>query len=99
MKNNRFATTVLTPALGLLTLFIVVPIIGSFVISLFDYNALRQINDNIFLGFDNYIRLFKDPVFKKSLTNTLVFVFVTVTINISLTLILSQFISLFQTLF
>ena len=93
MKNNRFATTVLTPALGLLTLFIVVPIIGSFVISLFDYNALRQINDNIFLGFDNYIRLFKDPVFKKSLTNTLVFVFVTVTINISLTLILSQFIS------
>jgi len=74
----------------LLALFIVVPIFGSFFISLFDYNPLRA--RNIFLGLGNYKRLFSDPVYIKSFRNTLVFVFVTVVINISLTLLLSQLI-------
>lgn len=91
MKNKRFAAWVLIPALGLLTLFVVVPIAGSFFYSFFDYNPLRAVND--FLGLDNYIRLFKDPDFLKSLRNTLIFVFVTVFINIALTLVLSQFIA------
>ena len=91
MKNNRFVALVLIPALGLLTLFIVIPIIGSFVFSLFDYNPLRE--SNPFLGLDNYIRLFKEEVYLTSLRNTLVFVFVTVSLNIALTLVLAQFIS------
>jgi multiple sugar transport system permease protein/raffinose/stachyose/melibiose transport system permease protein len=91
MKNNRFVAVVLLPALGLLTLFIVLPIMGSFFFSLFDYNPLRD--SNPFLGLENYIRLFNDDIFRISLRNTLVFVFVTVTINIILTLLLSNFIS------
>lgn len=91
MKNNRFVARVLIPALALLTLFVVLPILGSFVFSLYDYNPLRS--SNAFLGLDNYIRLFKDPVFSISLRNTLVFVLVTVTLNITLTLVISQFIS------
>jgi len=91
MKNNRFAALVLTPALALLTLFVVLPIVGSFYFSLFDYNPLRV--SNPFLGFGNYARLFKDSLYVKSLINTITFVFVTVTINISLTLVLSQFIA------
>jgi len=90
LKNNRFVAFVLIPALVLLALFIVVPIFGSFFISLFDYNPLRA--RNIFLGLGNYKRLFSDPVYIKSFRNTLVFVFVTVVINISLTLLLSQLI-------
>jgi len=80
----------LIPALALLALFIVVPIFGSFFISLYDYNPLRA--KNVFLGLENYRRLFNDPVFIKSLRNTFVFVFFTVLINISLTLVLSQLI-------
>ena len=91
MKNNRFVLLVLAPAFGLLILFIVLPIIGSFFFSLFDYNPLRD--SNPFLGLENYRRLFKDPVYLISLRNSLVFVFVTVAINITVTLILSQFIS------
>ena len=91
MKNNRFAALVLTPALALLTLFVVLPIVGSFYFSLFDYNPLRV--SNPFLGLGNYARLFKDSVYMKSLINTITFVFVTVAINISLTLVLSQFIA------
>ena len=92
MKNNRFAAIVLIPALALLTLFIIVPIIGSFVISAFDYNPLRE--SNIFLGIDNYTRLLRDAVYVKSLGNTIFFVFVTVAINISFTLLLAQLISI-----
>ena len=91
MKNNRFVTLVLVPALALLTLFVVIPIIGSFVISLFEYNPLRQ--SNIFLGVDNYKRAFSDPVYIKSVQNSLLFMLVTVAINISITLLLSQCIS------
>lgn len=92
MKNNRFVALVLIPALALLTLFVVVPIIGSFVFAMFDYNPLRA--SNPFLGFDNYTRLLGDSLYMKSLGNTLVFVFVTVLINIALTLLLSQLISI-----
>jgi multiple sugar transport system permease protein/raffinose/stachyose/melibiose transport system permease protein len=91
MKNNRFVLIVLIPALALLTLFVIVPICGSFYYSLFDYNPLRD--NQIFLGFGNYKRLLDDPVYMKSLGNTLFFVFVTVAINIGLTLVIAQFIS------
>jgi len=81
----------LIPAFVLLTLFVVIPIIGSFVFSLFDYNPLRS--SNVFLGFDNYKRVLSDPVYIKAIQNTLIFVIVTVTINIALTLVLAQCIS------
>jgi multiple sugar transport system permease protein/raffinose/stachyose/melibiose transport system permease protein len=91
MKNNRFVAAVLIPALALLTMFIVLPIMGSFYFSLFDYNPLRSINTFLFL--DNYKRLLNDPVFIKSFKNTIFFVLVTVGINIALTLMLANFIA------
>jgi len=91
MRNNRFVACVMVPALALLTLFIIIPTLGSFYFSLFDYNPLRS--SNPFLGLDNYRRLLSDPVYKISLRNTIVFVLVTVAINITLTLVLGNLIS------
>ena len=91
MKNNRFVAMVLVPALCLLTLFIVIPIFGSFFFSMFDYNPLRS--SNPFLGLENYKRLIKEEVYLLSLRNTLIFVLVTVVINIAITLVLAQLIS------
>ena len=91
MKNSRFVASVLIPAVALLTLFVVIPIIGSFAISLFEYNPLRSTNS--FLGFDNYKRLFGDSLYGKAARNTLVFVFVASSINIALALLLAQCIS------
>jgi multiple sugar transport system permease protein/raffinose/stachyose/melibiose transport system permease protein len=91
MKNNRFIALVMIPAIALLTLFVIVPIIGSFVISTLDYNPLRSINN--FLGLDNYRRILGDPVYFKAVQNSLAFVLVTVPINIALTLLLAQCIS------
>ena len=67
------------------------PILGNAVISFMDYNPLRA--DNVFIGFDNYVKMLGDSVFYKSLINTLVFVFVTVILNILISLTLATFIS------
>lgn len=91
MKNNRFVAVVLTPALLLLALFVIVPIIGSFVIAMFDYNPLRA--ENPFLVLGNYARLLGDSLFRKSVGNTLTFVFVTVALNLVITLVVAQLLS------
>jgi multiple sugar transport system permease protein/raffinose/stachyose/melibiose transport system permease protein len=91
MKDKRFVALVLIPVLSLLTLFLVIPIIGSFVISMFDYNPLRV--SNSFLGFDNFNRLFSDPVYAQAFKVTLVYVLVASAINIALALVLAQCIS------
>lgn len=70
------------------------PIIGGLAISFFDYNPLRA--DNEFIGFDNFVKLFQDPVFWKATKNTVFFVVVTVTLNIILSLGIAQLISLFK---
>ena len=70
--------------------FLVVPIIAGFVISMYDYNPLRA--ENTFIGFANFAKLFDDPVFIKSLTNTIYFVFVTAALNICICLFLAQLI-------
>jgi multiple sugar transport system permease protein/raffinose/stachyose/melibiose transport system permease protein len=85
-----FPYFVLAPILFLLLLFIVLPIIGSFVIAFFDYNPLRQDGGNYFIGFSNFRSLFTDELFIKSLTNTLYYVFTMVGINLVMTLIIAQ---------
>lgn len=94
MRNKRFVAGVLTPALILLTIFVIGPIIASFVISLYDYNPLKA--QNHFLGMENYIRMFQDKDFIKAFGNTIFFVFVTVALNIIITLVLSQLIALIR---
>lgn len=90
MKRSMFPYFVLVPVLVLLLLFIIFPIIGSFVISFFDYNPLRQEGGNVFIGFSNFRSLFRDEMFVKSLTNTLYYVFTMVGINLVMTLIIAQ---------
>jgi len=68
----------------------IVPILAGLVMSMYDYNPLRA--ENPFIGLDNFIKLFHDPIFMKSLKNTLVFVFVTGTVNICICLVLAQLI-------
>lgn len=89
MKRSNFPWLVLVPMLLLLTLFIVVPIVASFVIAFFDYNPLRE-TGNAFIGLNNFKRLFSDDIFRKALSNTLYYVFVMVGLNLIITLIVAQ---------
>lgn len=94
MKNKKFVALILIPIFLHLSIFIIGPIIGGFVISLFEYNPLREINR--FIGLENFNRLFSDPIFWKALVNTLIFVVITVIFNIVLSLGLAQLISMFK---
>lgn len=88
MKKSKFPYLVLTPLLLLLIVFVVAPIIASFVISFMDYSPLREAG-NRFIGFQNFRALLKDELYVASLKNTLFYVFVFVIINLVLTLITS----------
>ena len=88
MKKSKFPYLVLTPLLLLLVIFIVAPIIASFVIAFMDYSPLRE-TGNHFVGFQNFKALFKDELYIASLKNTLFYVAVFVVINLALTLVTS----------
>ncbi|MDN3233146.1 carbohydrate ABC transporter permease [Priestia megaterium] len=72
-KENVVAYTFLGPALLLLLLFLIIPAIMSVYYAFTDYYLLTP-DTRKFVGLDNFINLFKDPIFLKSLVNTLKFV-------------------------
>ncbi|MBG6239471.1 multiple sugar transport system permease protein [Mycetocola sp. CAN_C7] len=64
----------LLPAIVLLTIFLLGPVISSFYGSLTDASLSGAAAQNpTFVGFDNYLELFADPDFPKSVILTLVF--------------------------
>ncbi|MDQ3478034.1 MAG: sugar ABC transporter permease [Pseudomonadota bacterium] len=76
------------PALAMLTLFFVVPVLLAFLLSLtdFDLYALADAADLRFIGFGNYGDLLQTPLFWKALGNTFYFVIVGVPLSIGLSL-------------
>ena len=67
----------LAPALILILIFYVYPIIQTVIISFSDYNILNPSGGEL-VGLENYQRIAKDPVVPLALINTLVYVVVTV---------------------
>lgn len=63
----------LFPFLAIYAVFNLYPMIQGFIISFFKWNITGT---KTFIAFDNYIRLFQDPVFWKALTNTLLYVLI-----------------------
>ena len=78
------------PMLIHVSVFLVLPILGSAIISVMDYNPLRD--SNWFVGIDNYIRLFSDEKFIISLKNTMVFTLFAVILDILIPLTLATLI-------
>lgn len=69
--NEMFtAYSFLLPDILGLTIFVVIPILFAFYISLHEWNLL---SDKVFIGFDNYIKLFSDLRWWKSVKRTLLF--------------------------
>ncbi len=80
----RTAVGLLAPTLVFFTVFQYYPILKSVAISFADYGLLRR--DTPFVGLDNYVRQFQDPLFLSALWNTLVFVAVVVVVGVALAL-------------
>jgi multiple sugar transport system permease protein len=83
-REARVAYGLLVPTLVFFVLFQYYPILKSIAISFADYGLLRR--ETPFVGLDNYIRQFQDPLFLSALGNTLLFVAVCVVIGVVLAL-------------
>lgn len=70
LKENLTGYLFIAPQLLLFLVFIVYPIFEGIRLSLFRINYQQE----TFVGFENYTRLFADPVFVKSTINTVIFV-------------------------
>ena len=90
-KNNKFVLATIIPLFTEVAIFMVIPIIGTLLISFMDYTPLRD--NNMFVGLQNYKALFSDSNFVIALKNTLVFTFVAVAINIVISLFIAVLIS------
>ena len=70
MRETIVSYCFLAPVLIFIVVFVLVPMIMGFVTSFFNYTMI----DFTFVGIDNYVRMFNDEVFRKSLVNTLIIV-------------------------
>ena len=79
----------ITPQMAGFVFFVLLPLISVFLYSLQDKNLL--FGTSVFSGLENFRRLLKDPLFSKSLTNTLVFSAGVVPLNLVFSLMLALF--------
>ena len=73
-KNENIGYLYTLPALLYMLFFVGYPIVSNFILSLQDVNVMTLNSPNKpFVGFDNYVKMFQDPVLKQSIVNTLLF--------------------------
>jgi len=88
ISEARAGWAMSSPALAAITLFFVFPAIASLFLSFtdFDIYALANLDNLRFVGFQNYTRLFDNPLFWRAMTNTLLFVVLGVPLIVALSL-------------
>ena len=91
MKRNKVAYMMVAPYMIIFTLFTVIPVLLSIVISFTDFNLLEMPN---FVFFDNYIRLFlDDDIFMIACKNTLIFAIIVGPASYLMSLMVAWFIN------
>ena len=91
MKKNITAWLLVAPALIFMLLFTVYPIIRSVYLSLSEYKL--GMSEPLFVGADNYIRLFRSDTFWKVMRNTIVFALMTVLPSMGMGLMLAMLVN------
>jgi ABC-type sugar transport system permease subunit len=91
-KKSRITAWVFIVPAGIIYLSVVIiPVIYSTVISLFKWNGISKMQ---FVGLNNFINLFRDPIFIKAITNNLIWVilslFGTMTVALALAVMLNR---------
>ncbi|NIK66881.1 MULTISPECIES: sugar ABC transporter permease [unclassified Paenibacillus] len=90
LRNPYTYIAFILPTLVLYALFFVYPVIVSFVYGFFQWDGITQ---KVFIGLDNFTRLWKDHVFLKSLVNNFYFMAFSLIVNIPLVFLISILIS------
>ncbi len=90
--ERRAALLFVLPAIILLLAFLILPAFSTIRYAFTNYNILRP-DDITFCGMDNFVELFQDKDFKKSLINTIYFTIIVVPFQCALALALALLIS------
>jgi ABC-type sugar transport system permease subunit len=81
----------LVPAAVIYSSVVVFPVFYSLFISLFKWNGIAKME---FLGLDNFFTLFQDPIFKRAISNNMIWIvlslFATMTISLGFAVILNR---------
>ncbi len=88
-RTNLWACAFLAPAIILLVVFILYPIVQSFVFSTYDWNGIAV--EKIFIGFGNWKKLLEDTVFWKTFRNNITILVLSILIQIPIALIEATF--------
>ncbi len=89
--RGLFVFMCLAPAVILFTIFMIIPTINVFRISLYKWGGYSPKKD--FVGFDNFVKLFQDPKFFQSFQNTILLIVVVTIVTITLALVFAAIIS------
>ena len=93
IRNNKKAILCfLLPGLLLYTVFLMVPIGGSFVLSFFNWNGIRNVPLE-FAGLSNFQAVIKDPAFWHSIKNIMWFMVLTLITQLPIGLLLAVMLS------
>lgn len=88
-QKKRAAILFITPGFLVMTAFLVVPIVYGFSISLMNYNMSMPADMRRFVGFANYITVFRDVNFRRSILWTFSFATIAVGGTVVMALILA----------
>lgn len=87
-KNNWKAFLYLAPALILISVFIIYPLINTFITSFkIDFNFMT--GEFAKFGIDNYLTVLQSPRFKTAFTNTMIMTFISVPLSVIIALLIA----------
>ena len=89
VHNQKTAYLFILPSMCILTIFVFIPLISAFIISMLNMNL--YMNDISFAGFGNYLKMMQDERVWNATKNTMVFTVLEVPIQILVALILTMF--------
>ncbi len=100
-KNKRLAFLYLLPAVAFVVVFIYFPVVLNIFYSFFRWSAF---SDKVYIGIENYKRLFKDPIFYLALRNNTLYAIISIIFQVGLGLVLAaileeKFVRKFQPFF
>ena len=78
-KNTIISAAFILPSFLMLCIFMFYPLIRTIYLSFFNWNLISP--NKRFVGLNNYINLFKDPITFKVLNNTFLYIVILLVIN------------------
>lgn len=89
--NRRAAAVFIFPALVVLLIFIIYPIIESFRISFYEWNGISAVKK--FVGLDNWGKLITDKTFRAAFFNNILVLVLSIVIQLPIALLLATFLN------